>query len=100
MGIFGLSEISLYPWRRSRFWVFGGALVLDKETNDIWDNLPLGERSQRVREALKEAELVNHRDMLVVALRKQIERRERIISDIRLLCTCKAIKAYLEGVDF
>jgi hypothetical protein len=72
------------------------ALSLDEETHEIWKNLPVGERSERVRSALRDAEIVERRDMLIEALRRQIKNHRRIISDIRLLCSCKSIKAHLD----
>lgn len=72
------------------------AVVLDEESGAIWDSLPAGEKSKRVRKAISDAEIVERRDMLIEALRRQINNRERIISDIRLLCNCRAIKAYID----
>lgn len=47
------------------------ALSLDFETNALWEGLPKGERSKRVREALINASIVAERDMLIEALRAQ-----------------------------
>jgi len=87
------------PLRRAMPSKFTVSLVLDKETNELWDNLPIGERSWRVRQALKDANTIEIRDRTIVAVRKQVERHERTLSDIRLLCTCKSIRAYLDEGD-
>ena len=80
------------------------ALVLDHVTNIMWDELPAGERSKRVREALKRASIVNERDMLVEALRKQIKFKQRHLDkcELRLsLCKCKMnIGCHFKGNDF
>jgi len=47
------------------------ALSLDFETNALWEGLPRGERSKRVREALIKSQIVAERDMLIEALRAQ-----------------------------
>jgi hypothetical protein len=49
------------------------ALSLDEETLEIWKTLPSGERSQRVREALRTASIVSDRDALVKVLRRQVK---------------------------
>jgi hypothetical protein len=48
-------------------------LVLCEQTFLMWNDLPIGERSKRVREALMNADIVNERDMLIEALRNQIK---------------------------
>ena len=60
------------------------ALSLDKETLAIWDGMPRGERSKRVRDALKNAELVWGKDNLIKALRGKIKQAEKEISDMKL----------------
>jgi|TARA_R110000824_G_scaffold106109_2_gene250736 hypothetical protein len=50
------------------------ALSLDEETLEIWGSLPTGERSKRVREALRTASIVSERDLLIKCLDKQIKR--------------------------
>lgn len=72
------------------------ALVLDSETNSIWDNLPVGERSHRVREALKNAGIVHERDLLIEALRRRDNTNKRIISDMKLFCRCGGLKKGVE----
>ena len=98
-----------------RFWkiwkIFNGELVnempskytvgvvLDDETNTIWDNLPVGERSKRIRAALKNAAIVNERDMLVSALRQQIKRWTHRCDHLEIslmMCKCPINKKYKE----
>ena len=80
------------------------ALVLDNVTNIMWDELPVGERSKRVREALKRASIVNERDMLVEALRKQIKHKDASMFDYQLAlisCKCPVNKGcHFKGNDF
>ena len=80
------------------------ALVLDHVTNIMWDELPVGERSMRVREALKRASIVNERDMLIEALRKQIKFKQRHTDacERRLtMCKCKMnMGCHFKGNDF
>lgn len=52
------------------------ALVLDEETNAIWESLPAGEKSGRVREALRTAQIVLHKD-------KRAEAQSRLIDSLR-----------------
>lgn len=66
------------------------SLSLDDVTVRMWEGLPVGERSKRIREAIKNAAIVNERDMLVEALRGQLDERDRIISDMKLYCRCIA----------
>ena len=80
------------------------ALVLDHVTNTMWDELPVGERSKRVREALKRASIVNERDMLVEALRKQIKHKQRHLDRCErrlVLCKCSLNSGcHFKGNDF
>ena len=49
------------------------SVVLDNETIKIWEGLPVGERSKRIRASLKDAELAWGQDNLIKALRAQIQ---------------------------
>tara|TARA_R110002096_G_C14205702_1_gene689395 strand:- start:96 stop:311 length:216 start_codon:yes stop_codon:yes gene_type:complete len=49
------------------------ALSLDEETLDIWDSLPRGERSKRVRDALKQAENRHGVELVLEGLRAEIK---------------------------
>lgn len=83
---------------------FTVALVLDHVTNIMWDELPVGERSSRVREALKRASIVNERDMLIEALRKQIRFKQRHLDRCEIsltMCKCEINKGcHFKGNDF
>ena len=72
------------------------SVSLDEVTMIMWEELPVGTRSKRIREAISTASIVNERDMLVAALRKQIDHAKRTISDMRLYCTCRATKGVKE----
>ena len=63
------------------------SLVLDKETIEIWEGLPVGERSKRVREALRTAELVEVRDSQIKALEAQISINIKTIRKLQLEIT-------------
>lgn len=65
---------------------------LDEVTKMMWEELPIGERSKRVRAAIKTASLVSEKDMLIGALRKRDDSNKRTIEDMRLFCRCGAIK--------
>ena len=60
------------------------SVSLDNETVELWESLPVGERSKRLREALKQASIVNERDMLVEALRKQIKSKNKALQMMEL----------------
>ena len=60
------------------------ALSLDEETLEIWKSLPAGERSQRVRDALRTAEIVADKDMRIDAMAGRIEYLEKQIADMKL----------------
>jgi hypothetical protein len=60
------------------------ALSLDEETQAMWQALPIGERSKRVREALRIATIVNDRDCLVEALRRALDQCTKQNKDLRL----------------
>ena len=49
------------------------SVVLDNETIEIWEGLPVGERSKRIRASLKDAQLAWGQDNLIKALRGQIK---------------------------
>ena len=60
------------------------SVVLDNETIEIWEGLPVGERSKRVREALRTAEIVAERDSYIKALQSQNERLNRLVKKLEL----------------
>ena len=60
------------------------SVSLDLETMNAWEALPVGERSKRVRDALRTAEIVNQRDLLIKALRGQIRDLKKGIADLKL----------------
>jgi|TARA_R110000824_G_scaffold34206_3_gene108996 hypothetical protein len=49
------------------------SVSLDLETMRVWEGLPVGDRSGRVREALKTALVVQERDLLIESLRRRID---------------------------
>ena len=62
-------------------------LSLDSELMDVWNSLPIGERSKRVRDALRTAELVEVRDSHIKSLEKQIDINIRTIRKLQLEIT-------------
>ena len=60
------------------------SVCLDNETIAMWEALPKGVRSKRVREALRTATIVNDRDCLILALRRQVKHLMQTNSDLRL----------------
>jgi len=85
---------------------FTVALVLDKETNELWDSLPDGEKSPRIREALRTASIVAEKDCradaqsrLIASLRS--DRKALIMSNHELrylpccVCRCDCVRGYI-----
>ena len=62
-------------------------LSLDSELMDVWNSLPIGERSKRVREALRTAEIVEVKDTQIKSLEKQIDINVRTIRKLQLEIT-------------
>jgi len=60
------------------------ALSLDEETLVIWDSLPKGERSKRVREALTVANLTVAKDDEIENLHNQTMRHIRLIRQLKM----------------
>jgi hypothetical protein len=60
------------------------ALSLDKETSDIWDELPRGERSRYVREAMNKIDLIKVQEDLIMKLRARLTSAEKEIKDLKL----------------
>ena len=60
------------------------SVVLDNATIAMWEALPKGERSKRIREALTVASIVNDRDCLVEALRRALGDCIKKYKDLRL----------------
>jgi hypothetical protein len=71
------------------------SVVLDNETIEIWEGLPVGERSKRVREALRTAEIVAERDSYIKALQSQNEVLNRLVKKLEL----KIVNFETFGVD-
>jgi hypothetical protein len=53
------------------------------ETITAWEALPMGEKSKRVREALRTASIVSDRDALVEALRRKVKSLENEVYYLR-----------------
>lgn len=62
-------------------------LSLDSELIEVWNSLPIGERSKRVRGALRTAALVEVRDSHIKALEEQIAINISIIRKLKLEIT-------------
>ncbi len=86
---------------------FRVALVLDDETNKIWNGLPRGERSQRIRAALKIAEIVYEKDVkadaqskLIFSLRTDNKSLRMSIDQARHfpcgICRCECVIGYID----
>ena len=71
---------------------------LDEVSKALWSNLPIGERSERVRTALGNAAIVNERDMLIKQLRKRLDALGLALKDIQLFCECERVAARIEGL--
>ena len=63
------------------------ALSLDEPSMMLWEQLPIGERSKRVREAIKVADIVQVKDIQIKALREQIDINISTIRKLRLQIT-------------
>lgn len=78
------------------------SVSLDKETSMIWESLPIGGRSERLRTALKDAGVIRHREMTIEALRRQIKHAQQIIRDVSIFSKDETIRnlveEYLEGI--
>tara|TARA_Y100000310_G_C20457856_1_gene703916 strand:+ start:245 stop:475 length:231 start_codon:yes stop_codon:yes gene_type:complete len=72
------------------------SVSLDEVTMMMWEQLPIGERSKRVREAIRSASAIEERDVAIESMERALKHRQRIIEDMRLFCRCKGIKG---GVD-
>ena len=59
------------------------SVSLDLETITAWEALPMGEKSKRVREALRTASIVSDRDALVKVLRRKIKSLENEVYYLR-----------------
>ena len=60
------------------------SVSLDLETMKAWEALPVGERSKRVREALRTASLVLDRDLSIKIRNYQILELKKEIADLKL----------------
>lgn len=60
------------------------ALSLDEETCTIWDELPRGERSRYVREAMNKIDLIRVQEDLIMKLRDRLTAAEKEIKDLKL----------------
>lgn len=59
------------------------SVSLDEETATMWDNLPVGERSKRIREAIREAQTQLAYERHVEALRAQIKALKNEVYHLR-----------------
>ncbi len=86
---------------------FRVALSLDKEANDIWNQLPAGDKSRRVREALKTALIVYEKDLkadaqseLINSLRTDRKQLQRALDQARHFkcghCRCTCVIEYID----
>jgi hypothetical protein len=60
------------------------ALSLDEESSMIWDELPRGERSRYVREAMNKIDLIRVQEDLIMKLRARLTSAEKEIKDLKL----------------
>jgi len=60
------------------------ALSLDEESSVIWDELPRGERSRYVREAMNKIDLIRVQEDLIMKLRARLTSAEKEIKDLKL----------------
>lgn len=86
---------------------FRVALSLDKEANDIWNTLPAGDKSRRVREALKTASIVHEKDLKaehqskrINSLRIDRKQLQRALDQARHFkcghCRCTCVMEYID----
>ena len=61
---------------------YNASVSLDKHTFEIWENLPRGDRSKRVRDAMTISEIVFHKEIEVEHKERRIKHLERIIYDL------------------
>ena len=59
------------------------SVCLDLETMTAWETLPVGEKSKRVREALRTAKIVSQRAALITALRVQLKELKNEVYHLR-----------------
>ena len=60
------------------------ALSLDDDSSKIWDELPRGERSRYVREAMNKIDLIRVQEDLIMKLRARLTSAEKEIKDLKL----------------
>jgi len=60
---------------------YSAVVSLDKQTFDIWESLPRGDRSKRLRDALIISEIVFHKEVEVEHKESRIKHLERVIYD-------------------
>ena len=60
------------------------SVSLDYETMQAWETLPVGERSKRLREALRTADLVLRRDLSIKKRDHEILGLKKEIADMKL----------------
>jgi len=60
------------------------ALSLDEDSSVIWDELPRGERSRYVREAMNKIDLIRVQEDLIMKLRDRLTAAEKEIKDLKL----------------
>ena len=61
------------------------ALSLDEVSSAIWDELPRGERSRYVREAMNKIDLIKVQEDLIMKLRNRLTSAEREISYLKVV---------------
>jgi hypothetical protein len=66
---------------------FTVGVVLDNATIGIWESLPIGERSKRIREALTTASVVMDRDRMITKRDLEIKEMRELIADMKLFMT-------------
>ena len=73
------------------------SVCLDEVTMMMWEQLPIGERSKRIREAVRNASAIEERDVAIESMERALKHRRRTIEDMRLYCRCGALKRSSKG---
>jgi len=75
---------------------YNASVSLDKHTFEIWENLPRGDRSKRVRDAMTISEIVFHKEIEVKHKESRIKHLERVIYDLGIFGLDGKMKEILE----
>jgi hypothetical protein len=75
---------------------YNASVSLDKHTFEIWENLPRGDRSKRVRDAMTISEIVFHKEIEVKHKESRIKHLERVIYDLGIFGLDEKMKEILE----